>query len=449
MDEDTSRFEVLEYLPEAIAVFKRTPDGQYVKLYSNKNVSKLFGFDVDLIYSHDDILNAIYSEDRERVLSEFRASTRAGKGTDTTYRIITRGGIHWIHHYSHAAAQEDGSCLFYATFDDVTSQKEAEEAQKATLSKRFNAYFDNRFDVNDKNSMMAVMDLQSSILKSIASMYVVMYLADLQTDTFIEIWCMDHVKKLFGNVHSTKGVLNLVVENFVAPDFREAARAFNDTDTLAERLKGKPLISMDYDATVAGWCREQFIPVSWDEDGLTKEVLCIEQRIQAEKMKVDNLKRRAETDGMTGLINRTSGADYIDKSLAEDQHGMFCLFDVDDFKHFNDCYGHDAGDAVLCGISDCMRKTFRDTDILIRLGGDEFGIFIPEKISPEAGGIKLKQLCQRIENLTFDKFSETVHITYGLAFADGTNYLNFDQIFKAADTLMYTFKKEKKLRRAE
>ncbi len=312
------------------------------------------------------------------------------------------------------------------------------------LFQNYREYLENHQKLDNLEEANAVVMLQSSMLRSIAHMYVVMYLCDLKNNSFVEIYAMDHVKKLFGSESTISGVLKLVVEHFVAPEFRDEARVFNDVSTLAERLKGKSVLSMDYNATVAGWCRQQFIPVSWDQNGKAREVICVEQRIQAEKMQVENLRRLAETDGMTQLLNRNSGVNYIRQYLSDGSQGMLCLFDVDDFKHFNDQYGHAAGDLVLQGVSACMKETFRSVDILVRAGGDEFLVYALGLLDQNLAETKLAELSDKIGSLSFEEFHEPVSISWGTIFTDQYPGESFEQLFKRADAIMYKNKKMNK-----
>jgi diguanylate cyclase (GGDEF)-like protein len=94
------------------------------------------------------------------------------------------------------------------------------------------------------------------------------------------------------------------------------------------------------------------------------------------------LAERANRDGLTGLYNHR----YFQEALAREtalcaRHGrvLSLIFgDVDHFKQFNDRNGHQAGDRVLCGIAEILRKSIRKTDLVARYGGEEFVILLPD-----------------------------------------------------------------------
>jgi len=90
------------------------------------------------------------------------------------------------------------------------------------------------------------------------------------------------------------------------------------------------------------------------------------------------------TDGLTSLYNRRYFNDIaqgiIEKTMREEEVFAFLLLDIDNFKKYNDTYGHQAGDEVLISIAQSLKRTFkRSDDVIFRLGGEEFGILINSK----------------------------------------------------------------------
>ena len=105
--------------------------------------------------------------------------------------------------------------------------------------------------------------------------------------------------------------------------------------------------------------------------------------------------RNAATDALTGLGNRHWMQDMFEREVTRAQHSdkPLCLMmvDVDNFKHFNDRYGHISGDRVLIAVAHALREYVRPTDLIARFGGDEFAILLP--------GIELAQAVQTAERL--------------------------------------------------
>ena len=149
----------------------------------------------------------------------------------------------------------------------------------------------------------------------------------------------------------------------------------------------------------------------------------------------------SETDSLTGLLNRDSGQKRIEQFIKKNVDGMFCIIDINDFKHINDNYGHPIGDKVLIGIAGCLKKAFRRKDILARIGGDEFAVFGAD-ISDMKVGIKcLERLFEFINDISIDGIDDLkVSVSVGAILCDSEEARNYEEIYRLADTAMYTCK---------
>lgn len=96
------------------------------------------------------------------------------------------------------------------------------------------------------------------------------------------------------------------------------------------------------------------------------------QDVTERRQREQALVRRAATDSLTGLANRSVAIDRIEHLLEEDREFGVVFFDMDGFKAVNDDFGHDAGDQVLATVAERIRAAVRDTDVVARWGGDEF-----------------------------------------------------------------------------
>ncbi len=98
------------------------------------------------------------------------------------------------------------------------------------------------------------------------------------------------------------------------------------------------------------------------------------------------LRHMAETDPLTGLLNRKGMGDRVRSYLASHPNGPATevLLDIDDFKIINDLYGHSVGDEALKNLANNLTEVFGDAAIVCRTGGDEFGVFLPGKTAEQA-----------------------------------------------------------------
>lgn len=160
----------------------------------------------------------------------------------------------------------------------------------------------------------------------------------------------------------------------------------------------------------------------------------------------EEMKTLSITDSLTGLFNRR----YFDNRLFEEvqrairYESIFSLaiFDIDDFKLFNDSEGHMAGDEILKSVADIARDSIRSIDILSRIGGEEFAVIMPQT-DIEEGFLVAERLRKNIKELipvSWKKFpKKNITVSIGLASypKDGKDPKN---IIKAADRSLYRAK---------
>ena len=121
---------------------------------------------------------------------------------------------------------------------------------------------------------------------------------------------------------------------------------------------------------------------------------------------------------------------------------MFILLDVDHFKHINDTYGHAVGDKVLIAIADCLKRAFRNNDIVMRLGGDEFAAYAPFVLNRSGGDLIVKRLLTLIDGIRIKEMKDVkVEISAGVAFYEPDDQFSFDELYKKADRCTYESKR--------
>ena len=156
---------------------------------------------------------------------------------------------------------------------------------------------------------------------------------------------------------------------------------------------------------------------------------------------------KAETDLLTELLNKISTENKIKEYLSgegKDKTCMMCVLDIDNFKKINDTMGHAFGDEVLATLGKRIRTEFRVTDIIGRTGGDEFIIFLKDLkddsiIEREAG--RVAGFFKDFTVGTYTRYSPTASIGAAIYPRDGVDY---ESMYKAADTALYKAKKRGK-----
>ena len=158
------------------------------------------------------------------------------------------------------------------------------------------------------------------------------------------------------------------------------------------------------------------------------------------KKSLAKLTFKASHDELTGVYNR-AGYESLLSSL-DLQTTYMILFDVDNFKHINDTYGHEVGDQVLVKIAGALKKHFRSDDHICRVGGDEFVVFMvnAEKKNKDLIRRKIEQINQTLES-TDDGLPKS-SISVGVA--HGSEVTDVKALFEIADDAMYAAKKNGK-----
>ena len=170
---------------------------------------------------------------------------------------------------------------------------------------------------------------------------------------------------------------------------------------------------------------------------------------QSEELKQINeeFKQLSITDPLTGLYNRRHFEDLMNTEIAMsirygDTNSLLVL-DIDHFKKTNDTYGHQGGDIVLKEIAQILKQNMRKTDILCRIGGEEFVAFC-KRSDKETSTDIAEKLRRAVANHQFDLGEEKIYITTSIgiaSFPDKEKTGNKDELFKRADIALYNCKR--------
>jgi len=156
----------------------------------------------------------------------------------------------------------------------------------------------------------------------------------------------------------------------------------------------------------------------------------------------------AITDELTGLCNRRGFFTLAEQqlNLAKRQKKGICMLyaDVDNLKGINDTLGHQKGDLALIDTSNLLKATFRESDIIARIGGDEF-VVIP--VGPERDNVEIitARFQQNLKNHNAKRSrSYKLSISFGVAYFDPENPCSIDELLAQGDKMMYDQKRLKR-----
>jgi diguanylate cyclase (GGDEF)-like protein len=159
----------------------------------------------------------------------------------------------------------------------------------------------------------------------------------------------------------------------------------------------------------------------------------------------------ATLDELTGLSNRRGFVAVAEHSLAlchrSEREAALLFFDMDGFKEINDTFGHEAGDRALIEFAELLLKVFRNSDIVARMGGDEFCAFLTG-ISEAELDVPLNRLAKEIAELNAAPNRQyTLAYSVGAVFFDPKHHPSLSDMVRDADQYMYEQKQQKRAAR--
>ncbi len=151
-------------------------------------------------------------------------------------------------------------------------------------------------------------------------------------------------------------------------------------------------------------------------------------------------------DELTGLYNRRRffvlAEQYMKVALRGKRRLLLLFIDMDNLKWINDHYGHNEGDRALMELAHILKKTFRDSDIIARIGGDEFVVLL--ELAEEKSPIFVNRLFEKIEGHNAMRSRPySLSISAGMAQFDPAQPISIDELVSEADASMYAQKRKK------
>ncbi|MEW6681441.1 MAG: GGDEF domain-containing protein [Nitrospirota bacterium] len=196
------------------------------------------------------------------------------------------------------------------------------------------------------------------------------------------------------------------------------------------------------------YCNEQKITERELRDGdllwIGGSVLKYVAPDSAESLYVNVMSDRARLDGLTGLLNRRTLEDYLERIFqrcrALHEPLSVAMVDVDHFKRVNDEWGHQAGDFVLKEIASLLKHGFRPTDLLARYGGEEFGLILPYTNEQEALTVG-ERIRSAVAAHRFEFREQRIHVTISVGIAELSERLEAAPVLIGhADRALYAAK---------
>ena len=382
-------------------------DGRFRVLYSAMNpesIGIVLPLDEALERWMARIPDGVERAGLRKTFEECRASA-SGKPTACTYKISKGDNAVWCQ--STFIRVSDSSML--CCNKDVTEGLAAEDRRRAWQDERY------RLLTEMTNKMSFDYDSDTDT--------VLLYID--RTGDGVEAQVIPHYLEKLASTRS--GVVH--------PDDMDAVRRMFE-----DARAGAAEVSTEYRANYYGhgyaWYRANLF-VAHDNAGAWHLVGLIEN-IEDER----DLRYRAENDATTGLSNHAATQDLVAAALANlavREHSVCVVLDIDDFKAVNDNSGHMEGDALLRKVGLVLRSSFRESDVIGRVGGDEFVLLLKE-VDMDVVLRKLNQVRARISATTVPGLGHAPTLSVGV-YATCSDDLTYRDVFTRADEALYQAKR--------
>ena len=187
---------------------------------------------------------------------------------------------------------------------------------------------------------------------------------------------------------------------------------------------------------------EVHLSVVHDADNRPEYVLAQVSDISERRAMEERLRHLADHDGLTGLYNRRRFEEELERHVSHGHRygmrGALLLIDVDELKRVNDTGGHKLGDRVLTSVAGVLGGRLRETDVLARIGGDEFAVLLPHATRADAAAVG--QVLAEAVSAEVSTPDGSITVSVGSA-AFGEETESADEVLSAADASMYRHKR--------
>ncbi len=331
---------------------------------------------------------------------------------DVDFRTVTgNGGLRWLHVRANLYSREGGKYTIVSVVEDITDRKNVEE-ELQQQAERLN------------------------ILSEAEGGKIIDYNA--KTDVMV-------IKGSKEYEHSGEQIIRAYMERF------DESPIYAD-DVAYYRSVFRGLLTSPKNETIEYRTNRFDEDYTWYQlnltsllgpEGYVTRIVGRMINIHDKKLKELDLMLRAEKDALTGLYNKGATKQLIENAIQEskkDTLNALMIIDLDNFKEVNDLMGHAQGDQVLVDTADALNEIFKGGDIVGRIGGDEFVVFMKNLKAISNADILAGKVVRGV-NYSFDYEDRQIQVTCSVGVAifpyHGTEY---EELFNKADKAVYTAK---------
>ena len=412
-------FQLQQFLDNIpVGIQKCKNDAYFTILDVNQGFLFMTGYSKEEIRAifHDRYIDMIYPEDRQTTVNVISTQLLSGNQIEVEYRILCKNGkLRWVLDKGVLISDENGQTIFCCALTDITTLHETREQLRLSLERH-------KIILDQTNDIIFEWDIKNDCI------------------TYSSNW-----ENKFG-YEPIQQKIKAIIPNYshIYPEDRSAF------STLMERLGSSvPFAAAEFRIKNAAdqyiWCRVRATN-QFDDQGHVIKAIGVITDIDEEKKMIESLRSKAEHDPLTGLYDKVTLTSQIEEFLtvSSDTQCAFFMVDIDNFKALNDTKGHLFGDAVLSELSAGIRRVVRSSDLVGRIGGDEFAIFLKNIPSELFCLQKAEQILNFSQNLLQgQKQSVEISCSIGIALFPAHGRC-FQQLYESADIALYQAKRRGK-----
>ncbi len=403
--EKDTLFNILENDPSGISVISK--DGMYQ--YVNPKFTEITGYTLSDVPTGKDWFKKAYPDPdyRKKVYEAWRMDSKEeGKGSDEGFTVTCKDGrlkdIEFRTTYLRS--------FTITVLNDITARKTAEHLLKES-EERYRSLFEGSKD----------------------AIYIT-----TRDGVFVDF--NEAYLDLFGYTREDMAVLH-VKDTYMNPEDRNAFKkaikkegSLKDYDVKLRKKNGQSM-----DCLIAATTR-------YADDGSISGYQGIIRDITEKKQMEEKLQTMSLTDDLTGLYNRrgffTLAGQQVKVAERTKKDMLFFFVDLDKMKHINDTLGHQEGDNALLDVASILKEVFRESDIIGRMGGDEFAVLAIDA-TDETKDLLTKRLNVILDACNRPDKRYQLSLSVGISHYDPGHPVSLDELMAQADTLMYEQKRGK------
>ncbi|MEG2082399.1 MAG: diguanylate cyclase, partial [Oscillospiraceae bacterium] len=391
-------------------VFQCRMDKTLTVVFANDGFYSFIGLSrEDFLSRHGNRLVELFSsEDVENILTVIAQQLK----TENSFSLDVRMGApdsapKWMWLNAEMLRDENGNLYLYCIFGDITARKEEQEQLKA-IQQRYQFVLNHTEDI--------------------------IFEWDYKTKEMYQMGGLDANFSYRPTVHNFPEGLLQGDTNIHPDDVEIFLKNYHSYDNGAQTAYAE--YRLHTKSGIYYWCSSNSVGVF--ENGELVKVMGRIANINGQKMQLLEMSRRAMCDPLTELYNRKATESLVDQYIETTKNmAAMLVIDLDNFKLVNDTLGHLSGDSVLNDIALGIRHIFRDTDIIGRIGGDEFVVFLTDIKSTDAIHRVAGEILSKFQSIFANiQLPQNLSGSVGISVypQDGASY---NELLEKADVALY------------